>query len=572
MSLTAYVKKRDFKKTAEPRGMVVRGQEQGAAQSHRFVVQKHAASRLHYDFRLEIDGTLKSWAVPKGIPFAHGEKRLAVHVEDHPVSYIDFEGTIPKGQYGGGTVMVWDRGTFTPDSATPAKDLAGGKLHFTLKGKKLKGAWYLVRIRDPEDNQWLLIRGGDDLKPLSAKQDDTSVLSGKSMKALGESDHVWAAKPAPAKPAKTPARKTPARKTKEAKPVKPTKPEKSSRPANAGKAAKPVKRGARGRGAPLKFVEPMKARLVAAPPVGDWSYEIKFDGFRALALKSAAGTRLLSRNEKDLAEKFPEIADAVAALDVEDAIIDGEIVALDEQGRSSFQLLQAYELGDARPPLHYYVFDLLRLNGESLVELPLGERKARLESLLGRKAGGVIRVSTSLGSEVTALLKQAQSLGLEGLIGKRTDSTYEIGRRSGAWIKLKLHHEQEFVIGGYTPPGGSRTHFGALLIGVHQGKRLLFTAKVGTGFNHALLRALHARFQKLLQAECPFDNLPETKTSRYGQTITASVMKTCHWLKPVLVCQVRFAEWTRDGSLRQPVFLGLREDKDVADVVREKAA
>jgi bifunctional non-homologous end joining protein LigD len=538
MSLKAYAKKRDFKKTAEPRGKVVKGK------GHRFVIQKHAASRLHYDFRLEIDGTLKSWAVPKGIPFAHGEKRLAVHVEDHPVSYIDFEGTIPKGQYGGGTVMVWDRGTFAPDSDDPSKDLAAGKLHFTLKGKKLKGAWYLVRIRDPEDNQWLLIRGGDDMTPVSAKQDDTSVLSGKSMKALGESDRVWESKPASAKPRKTKS------------------------------VAGPAKAKARSsrRAAPLKFVEPMKARLVAAPPAGDWTYEIKFDGFRALALKNTAGTQLLSRNEKDLGEKFPEVADAVAALDVDDAIIDGEIVALDDKGRSSFQLLQAYELGDARPPLHYYVFDLLRLNGESLVNLPLAERKARLKKLIGRKTAGVIRFSASLGSDADALLKQAKSVGLEGLIGKRTDSTYETGRRSGAWIKLKLHHEQEFVIGGYTPPGGSRTHFGALLIGVREGKKLLFTAKVGTGFNHTLLRTLHARFQKLLRDKCPFDNLPETKTSRYGQTITASVMKTCRWLKPVLVCQVRFSEWTRDGSLRQPVFLGLREDKDAAEVVREKAA
>jgi bifunctional non-homologous end joining protein LigD len=316
----------------------------------------------------------------------------------------------------------------------------------------------------------------------------------------------------------------------------------------------------------------MKARLADSPPAGDWTYEIKFDGFRALALKNAAGTQLLSRNEKDLAEKFPEVAAAVAALGVDDAIIDGEIVALDDQGRSSFQLLQAYELGDGRPPLHYYVFDLLRLDGESLVDRPLAERKARLETLLGRKAAGVIRYSASLGSDADALLRQARSLGLEGLIGKRTDSPYEIGRRSGAWIKLKLHHEQEFVIGGYTPPAGSRTHFGALLIGVREGKKLVFTAKVGTGFNHALLRSLHDRFRKLLRDDCPFDNLPETKTSRYGQTITASVMKTCRWLKPVLVCQVRFAEWTRDGSLRQPVFLGLREDKAATDVVREKAA
>ncbi len=522
MSLKDYRRKRDFSKTSEPKG------ELSTASKHRFVVQKHAATRLHYDFRLELGGTLKSWAIPKGIPFKKGEKRLAVEVEDHPVSYINFEGSIPKGEYGGGTVLVWDMGTFEPLGDAPLKQLSGGKLHVILSGKKLHGEWYLVRLRD--EKQWLLIRGGEDMKPISQKLDDTSALSGMSMKELAKGDRVWRS---------------------------------GSPKERAGrKSAKP---------APLpEFIAPMKALLVESPPTrGDWLYEIKFDGFRAIALKGGAEARVLSRNEKDFGAKFPEVLESISDLDVKDAVVDGEIVALDDKGISSFQLLQAFELGQKRPPIFYYAFDLLRLNGKDLRETPLTERKEKLGKLL-KNPPGVIRLSASLGKNAVPLLERARELGLEGLIGKREESTYESGRRSGAWIKLKLQREQEVVIGGYTPPGGTRKHFGALLVGVYEAGKLVFVGKVGTGFDTALLNSLHAKFQKILRETCPFSNLPEARGARYGQAVTAAEMRRCRWVDPDIVCQVKFSEWTRDNRLRQPVFLGLREDKAPSDVVREE--
>jgi bifunctional non-homologous end joining protein LigD len=518
MSLEEYKRKRDFKKTAEP------PPSKPKKGKHRFVIQKHEASHLHYDFRLELDGTLKSWAVPKGVPFEHGEKRYAAHVEDHPVSYIDFEGTIPKGQYGGGTVMVWDRGTFEPLSKAPLKELAGGKLHFVLHGEKLSGEWYLVRMKDEKD--WLLIRGGETMKPVSKKQDDLSVISGKTMKQLAAGDRVWNSKPATAK--KTVSTPIP------------------------------------------KFVEPMKAKLAAhAPTHGNWIYEIKFDGFRALALRGSDEARVLSRNNKDLGAKFPDVLNAALGLQVKDAIIDGEIVALDSEGRSSFQLLQQYEMGREKPPLYYYVFDILRLNGKDLRGLAVLERKAALEKILP-KSDGIIRYSAALGSNAKPLLEHAAKLRLEGLIGKRADSTYETGHRSGAWIKLKLLAEQEFVIGGYTDPEGSRKYFGSLIVGVYQKKKLVFCGKVGTGFSHSLLRDLHARFKKIASDECPFSDLPQPRSSKWGQAITASEMKKCHWVEPTMVAQVKFSDWTSDHHLRQPVYLGLREDKDASEVIREK--
>jgi bifunctional non-homologous end joining protein LigD len=524
MSLKDYARKRDFAKTSEPKG------EQSAKSGRRFVVQKHDATRLHYDFRLELGGTLKSWAVPKGIPFKKGEKRLAVQVEDHPVAYLDFEGTIPKGEYGGGTVMVWDRGTFEPMGKAPAKQLSNGKLHFVLNGKKLQGEWYLVRLRD--EKQWLLIRGGEDMRPVTGKLDDTSALSGKSMKELARGDRVW-------------------------------------RSGNPDRSRSSGRKSAIS--APLPpFVEPMKALLAESPPRGDWLYEIKFDGFRAIALKGGHEARLLSRNEKDFGGKFPEVIEAISELNVRDATVDGEIVALDQKGLSSFQLLQAFELGQGRPPIFYYAFDLLRLNGRDLLERPLTERKEMLQKLL-KDALGVIRFSASLGEDAEELVRQAREIGLEGLVGKRKDSVYEPGRRSGAWIKLKFHREQEFVIGGYTAPGGTRKHFGALLVGVYEGKEVKFVGKVGTGFNAALLRNLHSRLEKIRRDTCPFTNLPEKRSGRYGQTITAAEMKRCRWVEPTMVCQVKFSEWTRDQKLRQSVFLGIREDKNALDVVREKA-
>jgi bifunctional non-homologous end joining protein LigD len=264
------------------------------------------------------------------------------------------------------------------------------------------------------------------------------------------------------------------------------------------------------------------------------------------------------------------VTEAISQLKVQDAIIDGEIVALDKQGLSSFQLLQAFELGQERPPIFFYAFDLLRLDGKDLLARPLNERKAMLQKLL-KNAPGVIRFSASLGDNAPELVRHAREIGVEGLIGKRKDSAYEPGRRSGTWIKLKFQSEQEFVIGGYTAPGGTRKHFGALLVGIYEGKKLIFVGKVGTGFNEALLRTLHSRFEEIRQESCPFANLPEERGARYGQSITASEMKNCRWVEPNLVCEVRFSEWTRDQKLRQPVFLGIREDKVAKDVVREKA-
>jgi bifunctional non-homologous end joining protein LigD len=320
------------------------------------------------------------------------------------------------------------------------------------------------------------------------------------------------------------------------------------------------------------FVEPMKAKLVGSMPSGgDWVYEIKFDGYRALAIRGGSETRILSRNQKDLGSKFPEVKDSIAALDLKDAIIDGEIVALDEKGRSSFQLLQGLDMGEQRPPIVFYAFDLLRLNGKDLRNLPIEERKAKLEELL-KKPPGVIRYSVSFTKDIPELLGRAQKLGLEGLIGKRAGSMYEAGKRTGAWIKVKLHQEQEFVIGGYTEPEGSRKYFGALLVGFYEGKKLRFAGRVGTGFSDKLLSALYSELSKIRIEKCPFYNLPAVGRSRWDQGLTAAEMKRCHWVRPILVCQIKFTEWTRDDRLRQPVFLGIREDKNAREVVREAAS
>jgi bifunctional non-homologous end joining protein LigD len=515
-SLATYHAKRDFQQTVEPRGGVRH------AEGNRFVIQKHDASRLHYDFRIELDGALKSWAVPKGLPFKKGEKHLAVQVEDHPLEYAGFEGIIPQGQYGGGTVMVWDTGAYESLGSDPGKDLAAGKLHFALHGKKLNGEWTLVRIAHGGEHDWLIIKSGEDMRPVSKKKDDASALSGRTMARIARDRNAeW----------------------------------RSGREETAAK---------------LDFIPPMKATLVAKPPAhGDWMYELKFDGYRALALKSGGGVQLLSSNGKDFSKHFPEIAEAVAGMGAMSAALDGEIVALDEEGRSSFQLLQALEMGSARPPLAYYVFDLLHLNGADLLAKPLDERRAQLTALL-RDVPEPIRESGEIRGDPNKLLAEVRRRGLEGIVGKLRDSVYEPGHRSRSWIKLKSVFEQELVIGGYTPPEGTRKHFGALLVGYYQGKELRFAGKVGTGFNGALLKSLHEKMRAFGRPSCPFVNLPEKKQGRWSQNITPREMSQCHWVEPKLVCQVKFGEWTQDGKLRHPVFLGLREDKEPSEVVRER--
>ena len=574
MALTEYKRKRDFKKTREPVGKPVPKKIKGAS---RFVIQKHAARRLHYDFRLELEGVLKSWALPKGLPWKRGEKHLAVEVEDHPIEYEDFEGVIPEGQYGGGTVMLWDRGTYYVYGEQPLKSLREGKLHLLLDGKKAKGEWTLVRIRgrEGEKNQWLILKTGDDAKPISAKLDDQSVKTDRTMKRIAETrDAEWQSNRVEGQSAtsrfKARIREAVKKKVKEV-----------GRDRRARRGITPDEVPGRPGGPSLpsdlpaakpRFIDPMKAKLVEKPPTaGNWIYELKFDGIRLIAVKDHKKVSLLSRNQNDLSGRFPEIVQAVKNLPSDECVLDGEVVALDEEGRSSFQLLQAREMDGRKSPIYFYAFDLLQLNGKTLVSLPLEVRKNVLESLCA-DAGNPIRYSGAIGGDANQLLKEVRRRGIEGIISKLRNSVYEPGRRSGAWIKLKCVNEQEFVIGGYTPPQGARKYFGAILVGYYDGDDLVFAGKVGTGFTAKSLARLHKKFQGERRADCPFVDLPSKQNGEWVLGITPSMMKKMRWTNPKFVAEIKFAEWTRDGKLRAPVFLGLREDKKPFEVVRESPA
>jgi bifunctional non-homologous end joining protein LigD len=572
MGLSEYKRKRDFKKTAEPGGSDRSRQQK--ARAARFVIQKHDASRLHYDFRLEMEGVLKSWAVPKGLPWAQAEKHLAVEVEDHPLDYADFEGIIPEGQYGGGTVMVWDRGTYelTPPG-DPGEAVRKGKLHVILHGEKANSEWALIRIR-PQDgkNQWLLMKTAGGVKPISKKRDDQSVKSGRTMKQIASApDAEWQSNRVDEKNSFK-ARIAKVARTAVLKKKEESKLEREEHTSEKRLDGKPIE------DLPLadlpkarpRFVEPMKPRLIEHPPnTGDWAYELKFDGIRALAIKSGASRQLISRNEKNLNNRFPDIARAAGDFDADECVVDGEVVAMDEEGRSSFQLLQRTELDGKGAPLAFYVFDLLQLNGHSLIRLPLALRKKMLTQIVP-SSGDIIRLSGEIGTEAGTLLPEIKRHGLEGLIGKLRDSVYEPGRRSGAWIKIKCVNEQEFVVGGYTPPAGARKHFGAILVGYYEKDKFLFAGKVGTGFDSKSLAALYKKMRAEEREACPFSDLPSKQNGEWVQGITPSMMRKMHWVNPKFVCQVKFAEWTRDLKLRQPVFLGIREDKNPREVVREK--
>jgi bifunctional non-homologous end joining protein LigD len=575
MGLAEYKKKRNFAVTAEPSGKPLPKLVKG---SSRFVIQKHDASRLHYDFRLEMDGVLKSWAVPKGLPWEKGEKHLAVEVEDHPVEYATFEGIIPQGQYGGGTVMVWDRGNYHVYGEDPAKALRDGRLHLVMDGEKAKGEWALIRTRmDGSKTQWLLLKSGTSVRPISKKRDDQSAKTGRTMAQIAaQKDAEWQSnredenKPSLKSRVKAALKKKDERDGKvvgQARRLpKDRRGNRSGRPTilDAALAKLPP--------AKARFVDPMKPRLLdTAPTSGDWSYELKFDGIRACAIKDDSKVSLISRNGNELRTRYPEIADAVEKLGVDECVIDGEVVALDEEGRSSFQLLQGLEMEGRKSPVRFYVFDLLQVNGRSLLTLPLTARKQLLTQIC-EETGDPIRYSGEIGGDPPALLAEVQRRGLEGLIGKLRDSVYEPGRRSGAWIKLKCVNEQEFVIGGFTPPQGARQHFGAILVGYYEKKKFLFAGKVGTGFNTKSLASLHKKLKGEKREDCPFADLPSKQGGQWVLGITPAMMRKIEWVNPVFVCQVKFAEWTRDGKLRQPVFLGLREDKKPTQVVRESPA
>lgn len=562
--LAAYNAKRKLNESGEPSGGSVEGSS-GAVR--RFVIQKHDATRLHYDLRLEMDGVYRSWAVPKGLPLEPGERNLAVEVEDHPLEYGNFEGVIPEGNYGAGTVMLWDRGHYTVSGVPAETAYRQGKMHMAFAGEKAVGEWTLVRLPKqsggPKTN-WLLIKNNSPAydAPMRAER-DVSVLSGRTLEQIAGEEPAG-----------------PSRRSSGTKKPGPSKPPRGASRRSSGEtgrdriqAAAPKRRGTSKHStsaanlAPAEYVAPMKALSVEAIPDGDWRLEIKLDGYRAVAVINGDQIELWSRNHKPLTGEYPEVIEALRAVRCANAVIDGEIVALDEEGRSRFQLLQNRDTRE-RPPIVYYVFDLLHHDGRSLLKTPIEERQIALEVLVG-KGSEALRFSPVFQVPPEKLLEQVRAQQLEGIIAKAAGSLYEPDRRSGSWLKCKVHGEQEFVIGGFTPPKNSRTYFGAILVGYYDKGRLMYAGKVGSGFNGALLRTLHEQFMKRSTDACPFANLPMARRSRFGGGMTAATMRGVTWLKPELVAQVRFTEWTEDGSLRHPVFIGLRDDKRAKDVVRE---
>ncbi|HUH13006.1 MAG TPA: DNA ligase D [Longimicrobiales bacterium] len=544
MGLETYRDKRNFERTPEPAGKKADGRRAAAT----FVVQKHAASHLHYDFRLELDGVLKSWAVPKGPSLDPSERRLAVHVEDHPLDYGDFEGVIPQGQYGGGTVLLWDRGTWLAEGDAK-KAYAKGRLSFRLEGEKLRGGWKLVRMapREGQKENWLLIKEEDaEARPLAEgdllEERPESVATGRGLEEIaGERDRVWHSDRSGGGAGGAPAGGDGAL-------------------GDAGALAEEASDlpGAR-RGSLPRTPKAQLATLVPdAPPGRDWLHEIKFDGYRILARIERGRVRLLSRSGKDWTERFPGVAGALGALPCRSTLIDGEVVAFTEDGVSDFQRLQ--NASASGEDLYYVAFDLLHLDGWDVARSPLTARKGLLERLLA-DGPAALRYSDHVVGSGPEFHANACKLQLEGIISKRADRPY-VGGRGKDWLKAKCLRRQEFVVVGWSEPKGSRTALGALLLGVHDDEgRLVAAGKVGTGFTEASLRQLLRRLEPLEREGSPLADPPRGAAAR-----------GVHWVEPELVAEVAFTEWTADGSVRHPSFQGLREDKPAAEVVREVPA
>jgi bifunctional non-homologous end joining protein LigD len=640
MSLDEYKRKRRFEETPEPPPKVEKKSR------HRFVVQRHAATRLHYDFRLEMEGVLKSWAVPKGPSLDPADKRLAMQVEDHPVSYFDFEGTIPQGNYGGGTVMVWDVGTWEPLSPIPVNGeylpgtekeaiamLAKGDLKFRLKGKRLKGDFALVHIKarrpGSKGNEWLLIKKKDDEVVAGFDIDayETSILTDRTMPqiagdersaewkssrpvARGSVKAAWLADVVARVDAKKKVRNATVAEQSEKKPI-------SSKSARGGtlasaaknKSKKKVSERSAQEVANAKIADdplaasrksdkssnktPGSSALKAAPGAiqrpmpavihpmlatitdksfdnPDWLFEIKWDGYRAVAFIEGGRVRLVSRNQNELTAQFSELGSLPKYVKAERAILDGEIVALDEQGRPSFSLMQqrtGFQPGKRRlpgragVPIIYYAFDLLYLDGFDLRRVTLEQRKQLLQERI--KTGEIVHFSDHFAEKGLDLFEAAKQRGLEGIVAKKRNSCYE-EKRSRDWLKIKITQRQECVIGGYTDPEGSREYFGALVLGLYDRQgRLIHVGQAGTGFDHETLKEMFARLQLLKTKQNPFHG-------------SLGSLRKVQFVEPKLVAEIKFSEWTHetaDGGvkLRAPVFMGLRADKSAKECRLDEA-
>jgi bifunctional non-homologous end joining protein LigD len=509
--LNDYKRKRNFKKTPEPAGST-----KNKRTKHAFVIQKHHASHLHYDFRLEADGVLKSWAVPKGPSLNPKDRRLAMMVEDHPLDYASFEGTIPEGNYGAGEVIVWDTGTYDMIGNLPFREaLAKGDIKFTLRGKKLKGEFALVKMKTEKDNTWLLIKKKDEyVSEQNILENNHSVLSKRRLEDPPPKNGKFKTKPAIRKIDLSDA---------------------------------PV--------APMPHgIKPMLANVAEEPFDREgWLFEIKWDGYRAIAEIKKGAVELYSRRANDFKKKYPSIVESLSCVR-HDAVIDGEVIAVNERGISQFQLLQDWDRGQ-KGNLLYCVFDILYLDGHDLRTLPLRRRKDILREVVDGISG--IQFSDHIEERGIDFLAVAKKQGLEGILAKDGESVYREGKWTDDWQKIKIVNHQEAVIGGFTEPRGGRKHFGALVLGVYNGDELVYIGHTGGGFNDKSIAALRKQLNPLIQKDSPFAKTPKT-----NMPVT--------WVQPKLVAEIKFQEWTSDGHMRQPIFIGIREDKSPRDVVREE--
>ncbi|MES2061802.1 MAG: DNA ligase D [Bacteroidota bacterium] len=572
MSLEKYAAKRDFTKTAEPKAGISKDKNKLM-----FVIQKHDASRLHYDFRLEMDGVLKSWAVPKGPSTDPKNKRLAMMVEDHPFDYRNFEGIIPHGEYGGGTVIVWDEGTYEPIEEIKGgkkaqekhllKQLKDGSLKIKLHGEKLEGEYALVKTHGMGENGWLLIKHKDDFASAAdITKKDKSVLSGKTIEKMEKtSDKVWKDGEEQDVEEEKPKKAAPKKKLHEPVAGLANKAEETTEDKKIDTEAV-LKKAPKGK-IPTG-IKPMLATLVNEPfDDPDWVYEVKWDGYRTLGFINKGEVQLLSRNNKDFNEKYYPLKKLLESWKL-NVVIDGEILVLNDKGVSNFGALQNWR-SEADGELVLYIFDILWYEGKNLMDLPLVERQAIMREVIPT-GDDRVRLSQTFKANGTEFFEAAGKIGLEGIMAKRAGGTYSPDNRSKDWLKIKINKRQEVVIGGFTKNEGTAKQFSSLLLGVYEGEKLQYVGKVGTGFSDKLQREMMAKFDVLRAEKSPFWSEPDVnKPSRFRPNPPKA---KAIWLKPELVCEVSFAEVTSDGVFRHPSFEGMRDDKKAKEVVRETEA